>query len=639
MKTSADQFAAWIVRQATSTPRRATLTRYLLSLGFVGSLFLIIPHTPLDGPVGGTLAVLSIVVCSWFGGFGPALLMPTLLWVISRLLEPDRPAVPSGQELMTFIALSLLTGFVGLAGRYRRRLRSTTRQHHARMREQARALSAARIIFRDLKGRITTWSQGAEELYGWRNSEAIGRPIDELLRSEFSAPREDIERQLFRDGQWRGEVLQRRKDGEPRNVVRHCILHSGEGDREPGVAEVHTDVTDLRRAEAALRESDRRKDQFVAVLAHELRNPLAPLRSGLDILRMIRPASPDENSILDTMQRQLEHLVRLVNDLLDVSRINTGKFDLQLEPALLSEILRDALAASRQQVEESDRRLTVQIPEEPLPLNADSARLVQVFTNLLHNAAKFTNAGDAIHVQAACEGGQAVVRVRDSGVGIAPESLQQIFDMFAQIEDPHCRSRDGLGLGLNVVRTIVEMHGGTVAASSDGPGRGAEFVVRLPVLQDPARSGEDGGGEASSTNGDAPSQRVLVVDDNQDAARMLSLMLSTAGFESRSVFDGPSAITAAAEFDPHAVVLDLGMPGMNGLEVARHLRRDNRYEPLLLIAATGWDKEEDRRLTREAGFDYHFAKPVPFDRLRELIGAIGTATPGPESANPRPIGC
>jgi PAS domain S-box-containing protein len=600
------------------------MTRYVLSIGFVAMVFIIVPRTPLEGPVGGVLALSSVVVCCWFSGVGPALLMPLTVWLVSRfpLDEPVQSLVPSAQEFLSFLGLTMLTGAVGLAGQFRDRLKAATREHDVRLREQRRALSAARIIFRDVEGRITTWTEGAQQLYGWSSDEAAGRLTHELLRTEFPVPLETIRNELLRERQWRGEVVQTSKRGEKLNVAVHGILYSAENNGRMGVAEVHNDVTALRHAEAAIRESDRQKDLFIATLAHELRNPLAPIRSGLDVLRMMHADSPDDENVLEIMRRQLEHMVRMIDDLLDVSRINTGKVELRRAPVKLADVIHDAVATCRPQIDEAQHTLQVRVPAEPIFVHADAARVVQVLTNLLSNAIKFTAAGGDIGLSAACNNGQVTICVRDTGAGIPAELLPHIFDMFVQVKDPHYRSSTGLGLGLHIVRNIIELHGGTVEARSEGPGRGSEFLIRLPVLTQHAPTGIAPHSPGFSQNGKPASQRVLIVDDNRDAARTLSLMLSRAGFQCRAAFDGPSALLAAKEFNPQAVILDLGMPDMDGLEVARRLRTNPNLDGLLLIAVTGWDKLEDRRKSREAGFDHHLAKPVPFDHLCGLLSHV-----------------
>jgi signal transduction histidine kinase/CheY-like chemotaxis protein len=421
---------------------------------------------------------------------------------------------------------------------------------------------------------------------------------------------------LLRSGQWQGEVGQHARDGRELTVATHWIVYTADDGSPTGVAEVHNDVTELRRAEAEIRDLDRRKDLFIATLAHELRNPLAPLRNGLDFLRVTRGSSAEEEPILEIMHRQMEHIVRMVDDLLDISRLNTGRVALRRDRVTLDDVVRDAVDACRSQLDRAGHELTLALPPQPVALYADSARLVQVFVNLLGNAAKFTPVGGRISLSAALEGGFVAVRVCDAGAGIPAQDLPHIFEPFVQFDS--AGTGDGLGLGLSIVRMLVEMHGGRVEAHSAGPGQGSEFIVRLPV------AGGLPGAESNAVSGvvpenGRPGRRILVVDDNRDAARMLTLMLNKHGFVCREAFNGPSALELAEEFAPDAFLLDLGLPGMNGLELAQAIRRIPCFHDSLLIAVSGWDKEEDRRRTRDAGFDHHFAKPVAFGELQMLL--------------------
>jgi signal transduction histidine kinase/CheY-like chemotaxis protein len=422
---------------------------------------------------------------------------------------------------------------------------------------------------------------------------------------------------LLRSGQWQGEVKQRARDGRELTVATHWIVYTADDGSPTGVAEVHNDVTELRRAEAEIRDADRRKDLFIATLAHELRNPLAPLRNGLDLLQVTRSASDDEGPILEIMHRQMEHIVRMVDDLLDISRLNTGRVELRRDRVMLADVVRDAVEACRCQLNRAGQELAVSLPQTPVALYADSARLVQIFVNLLSNAGKFTPSGGRISLSARLDGECVAVHIRDTGAGIPAPALPHIFDTFVQFDK--AGSGEGLGLGLSIVRMLVEMHGGRVEAHSAGPGQGSEFIVRLPMTDSLSGARSDAGSGVVPQTGTPTTHRILVVDDNRDAARMLSLMLNKNGFECREAYSGPSALLEAAEFAPDAFLLDLGLPGMNGLELARAIRSIPSFHDTLLIAVSGWDKEEDRRQTREAGFDHHFAKPVAFGELQKLL--------------------
>jgi signal transduction histidine kinase/ActR/RegA family two-component response regulator len=365
------------------------------------------------------------------------------------------------------------------------------------------------------------------------------------------------------------------------------------------------------------READRRKEEFLAMLAHELRNPLAPIRNALEILRL-----PDTNAATavwarEMMVRQVQHLVRLVDDLLDLARILRGKIELHKERVGLATVVSRAIETSQPVIDAQRHHLNVSLPAEPLILDADPVRLAQVIGNLLTNAAKYTEPGGRIDLTARLEGDEIVVRARDTGIGIAAEMLPKIFDMFVQVHPASARTHGGLGIGLTLVKSLVELHGGRVEAHSEGPGQGSEFVVRLRAAQSGSSPSERPSG--GPTRAGIPSRRVLVVDDHADAANTLAQLLRIAGHDVQVAHDGPAALAAAVSRRPDVVFLDIGMPGMDGYEVARRMRREPALEGVLLAALTGWGQEEDRRRTREAGFDYHLVKPGEPDALNAIL--------------------
>ena len=383
-----------------------------------------------------------------------------------------------------------------------------------------------------------------------------------------------------------------------------------------GVAIIE-DVTERRHAEEDLREADRRKDEFLATLAHELRNPLAPIRNSLHILGMSGVDDAAVKRVTEMMTRQVAHMVRMVDDLLEVSRISRGKIELRKERVGLAAVLRNAIDTSLPLVEAARHKLLVTIPPEPLVLDADPVRLAQVFANLLNNAAKYTPDGGEIAVEVSVAAGMASVCVRDNGEGIPPAMLGRVFNMFTQV-NTGSRAQGGLGIGLTLARTLVQLHGGSIEAFSDGPGKGCQFLVRLPLAPDmPETKGPE---EIPAHDGSAPVlKRVLVVDDNHDAADSLGMLLEFLGAQTMVVHDGPAALAAIASFKPSVVLLDLGMPGMSGIEVARRMREDPALAATKLVALTGWGQREDRRRTHEAGFDYHLVKPADVGTLQSIL--------------------
>ena len=377
------------------------------------------------------------------------------------------------------------------------------------------------------------------------------------------------------------------------------------------------DAIENARLYADLREADRAKDEFLAVLAHELRNPLSPIRNSAELLRLLPVNSDESRTALEVINRQVAHMTRLIEDLLDVARITGGKLELRRSRILLSEVVDAATETSRALLEENGQPLDITLPPRPVYLDADLTRLAQVVANLLNNASKFSPRGSRISLSASREGAEVVLSVRDSGVGIPESGLTRIFEIFCQAPTGE-RTHGGLGIGLTLVKRLTELHGGTVRASSGGPGRGSEFVVRLPVAL------ADGNGSApahgTSSVVAAPARRILIVDDNRDAADSLALILRLKGGDVRVEYEGHAALATAAEFGPAVVLLDIGLPGMSGYEVAHELRRQPGGENFLLVATTGWSQPSDRERSRAAGFDHHLVKPIEPAALLTLLG-------------------
>jgi signal transduction histidine kinase/CheY-like chemotaxis protein len=370
----------------------------------------------------------------------------------------------------------------------------------------------------------------------------------------------------------------------------------------------------LEEREAA----DRRKNQFLATLAHELRNPLAPIRNSLSLLR-ITATGASTAPAFEIMDRQVSHMVRLIDDLMDVARITHGKIDLRKRTVDVAEVIAAAVETSRPLIDGAKHELVVSLPAEALALDADPVRLAQVFSNLLNNAAKYTDPGGRVTIAARREGDSAVVTVADTGVGIPADSLASVFDMFAQANAHDRRSGSGLGIGLALARSLVQMHGGSISASSAGAGKGSVFVVRLP-LSGAALPGS-APSEAPAPQG-AAMQRILIVDDNRDAANTLGALLQLIGADVRVAYDGETALEAVPGFRPSVVLLDLGMPGMDGYEVARRIRAEPAARDTTLIALTGWGEASDRERSREAGFRHHLVKPVDLNAMQAVLATL-----------------
>lgn len=476
------------------------------------------------------------------------------------------------------------------------------------------------IVSKDLDGTVRSWNKGAERTFGYSEGEMVGQPIAKLIPPELQDQEREILAKLRRGERIEHfETVRIAKGGRQLDVsLSISPIHNAAGEII-GASKIARDITESKRITRALAEADQRKDQFLAMLAHELRNPLAAVSSGMELLAV----SADRAQKTATRQmigRQIKHLVHLVDDLLDMSRISRGMVMLRHDVLDARTMIERAVEAVRPLMHEQGHALQVFVPDDALPLKGDATRLEQLLTNLLTNAAKYTPAGGRVHIGAARLNGKIEIAVRDNGIGISRDLLPQVFDLFAQSERSPDRASGGLGIGLTLVKAIAEMHGGSVEARSKGPGKGSEFFIRLPAA---AGNPEAAGAEASSATDAGPLRRILVVDDNRDAAMALAQLLEITGHAVREAHDGQSALEAAAAFRPDVVLLDIGLPGLDGFEVAKRMRADPALEDVMLIAVSGYCQEEDRRRSRKAGFDHHLAKPTEHRELLALIADAG----------------
>lgn len=478
------------------------------------------------------------------------------------------------------------------------------------------------VIAVDTEQRVTYMNEAAARQYGVPVSQALGRPLRALYDCRWLAPEDApaAEAALAATGSWRGRTLHVKQSGGSIHVESTVSVTRDNAGEPTGLLSVVRDVSERFKAEAALADADRRKDEFLATLAHELRNPLAPIRNALQMMHM----TPDHEVHADAhgiIERQLRQMVHLVDDLLDVSRISQGKVELRREHVDLVSAIQAAVETSRPLIAAGQHELAVRLPAPgALIVDADLTRLTQIIANLMNNAAKYTPERGRINVSAEREGEQAVIRVRDSGIGIPRDMLPRVFDLFAQVDRSLERSQGGLGIGLALVRKLVEMHGGTAEADSDGANQGCTFTVRLPIIHAPADANAEAVG--APLHGVANDVRVLVVDDNIDSAQSMSQLLMMLGYHTRTAHDGLEAVRVANAYQPQAVILDIGLPKLSGLDAARRIREQAWGQGALLIALSGWGQDEDRQKTHQAGFDHHFVKPVDVDALIHVLAEV-----------------
>lgn len=476
------------------------------------------------------------------------------------------------------------------------------------------------ILSASLEGIIETWNAGAERLYGYSPQETIGQSIMLLVPPELRDEERVILERISRGEQIdQLETVRVAKDGRHIDVSLTASPVRNSAGAVVGASKVARDVTERKQAEVALREADRRKNEFLATLAHELRNPLAPIRNSLHILRMTARNDATAERVFNMLERQLNHMVRLVDDLMELSRITRGVIELRKEETDLATVLRSAVETSSPLITAGGHQFAMSLPQEPIPLYADVIRLGQVFSNLLNNAAKYTEGGGQITLSVRQSKDEVFVSVRDNGIGIPASIKPKVFDLFVQADRFTNRAQSGLGIGLTLVKRLTEMHGGTVAVESEGIGQGSEFIVRLPIS--PSRSIGVSPPQAVHAVKCSPQRRVLVVDDNQDSAASLAILLRFLGADVQTANDGTTALSTIESCRPDVVFLDIGMPGMDGLEVARRVRRRADFDGVLLVALTGWGQAEDRDRTRAAGFNRHLVKPADVTTLKLLLAA------------------
>lgn len=489
------------------------------------------------------------------------------------------------------------------------------------------------IYILDTAGRVVDWNEGAERLIGYSADEIIGQSYDRFYTEAERAsgvPTQHLEA-AAQDGRIELEGKRVRKDDT--EFFAHTVLaaiHDSTG-ALTGYSKVIRDITERRAMElelqrhvAALADSNSRKDEFLAVLSHELRNPLAPIMAGVELLQRRQDRTREEREVIETIGRQGRYLVRLVDDLLDVARITHGKVILQKEPLDLTHLLSQVAETVRPFATDRGLELAVSLPAEGVWLEADATRLSQVFANLLHNSIKFTERGGRVELRAWIDGRRVCVEVSDTGVGIDPTTLPNLFSIFVQGAQPADRIVNGLGIGLALVRMLVELHDGSVTAASEGAGKGSRFVVSLPVQRVEKR--EPSPPPERDDERTFPPARILVADDNRDAVETIVALLRACGHEVSIAYDGQQAIRQATADPPDAVVLDIGLPDMNGYEVAQRLREDSKLRRTRLIALSGYGREEDKRRSLEAGFDSHLTKPASLGALQKAISG-GTGAP------------
>ena len=576
-----------------------------------------------------------VALVSWVAGRGPGLLSVALSALAANYLfvSPYRQWSLSEPALTATALFVIGAGAVSLLCASFRNALLTSRRTAEVLRRQADLLHLSHdaiLVWRS-GGGIETWNRGAEELYGFTGDETRGRLPQDVLQTVFLTPRERIEAALREQGRWEGELEHRTRDGRSVTVSAKMQLVRG-ADGVERVLATNRDITERKQAESALREADRRKNEFLAMLSHELRNPLAPILGAVYILDRAAAGSEQARKAHAVIDRQVRHLGKLVDDLLDVTRISRGKISLRRERIDLRDLVHRAAEDYEELFALKGVALEVAVGSDPLYVNGDATRLAQVIGNLLQNAARFTPRGGRVTLTLSRTDGRfAAITVRDTGAGIAPEMLPRLFQPFTQAERTLDRSPGGLGLGLALVKRLVELHGGSASARSDGADRGAEFVLRLPLDLEERPQAPPGAAPTETT----PAGRVLLIEDNVDWAETLKTALEMDGHSVDLALTGLEGIEKARASRPDVVLCDIGLPRMDGYEVARTMRSDQELRSIPLVAVSGYAAPEDVESAMQAGFDLHLAKPPDLEVLRRVMTQILTASSSDSSSGDR----
>lgn len=625
---------------------RRTLAVYAASL--LAAFLAVVIRGLLDPFLGERLPLVTlfgaVALAVFLGGYGPALLVTALGYLACdyQFIAPrgsiGSTYAPNVHELIAFLATCAV---IIALGEGMRAARSRAGRGEKLLQTTLASIGDA-IITTDHEGHVTYMNAVAESITGWTQGEGAGQPLDVVFRVMNEQTGELVvsaERALHEGptvGPSHHAVLVT-KDGSSVPIDDRAAPIRDSHGHELGSVLIFRDVAARRQSERALKESetrfrtmadalkevDRQKDVFLATLAHELRNPLAPIRNAVQLLRVRGTSDPDSQWSREVIDRQVNQMVRLLDDLLDVSRVSYNKLQLRKELVELQSVVQNAVETSRPLIDAAGHELTVVLPTAPIPLIADPVRLAQIFSNLLNNAAKYTRPGGHIRLAAERRGNDLLVSVKDDGIGIAPELLPQVFSLFSQGNGQPVleRSQAGLGIGLALVRGLVELHGGAIEARSEGPDRGSEFLVSLPIATE-APAAEDAPEGGRRVGVPSSKHRVLIADDLKDSADSLAILLSMSGHEAQTAYDGEEAIRKAVRLKPDVAFLDIGMPKMNGYDLCKRIRAEEWGRNAFLVAVTGWGQEGDRRRAKEAGFDFHLVKPVDPARLMELMAAL-----------------